>query len=151
MAKRLKSCLEALENRVLDATQRGTVLGEATVRSLPPSPFTLRYFHSLCPPFTTLNRHQCTEFPPTHSRVLTLLLSLSHYHSLSLSPSLSLSLIHSSFSSINACMTIFWYLLNLGFYFLSPTRYPSRRLFLSIVFLAHYYLQVDSYRHATVS
>jgi len=103
---------------------------------------------TLCPPFANLNHRQCTEFPLTHSRVLTpspsLFLAIFLCHSLLFFPSLLL---------IRPLLLLAWLyfecLLNLGFYFLSSIRYPSRRI-LSIVFLA-YYFQVDFYRHITIT
>lgn len=85
MVKRLKSCLEALENPVLEATQHGTALGEATVRSSPSPPpprpsFTLRCLHSLssfCHPKPPPATHRVSSDPLPSSETPSLFFSLS--------------------------------------------------------------------------
>jgi len=112
MAKRLKSCLEVLENPALDATrQRFSGKQQFVLYPLLLSPSATS---TLCPPFATLNhRHQCTEFLPS-----SLSLSLSH--------TIFLCLFRSSFSLLFILFfckrMILW--VSTKFRFLLPFLYP---------------------------
>lgn len=98
MVKRLKSYFETLENPALWKqlnVARLSTLGKQQFVPRPPPPLSSATITTLCPPFATPNRRQCTEFPPTYSRALISSLFLSLLFTL-------------SSSSIRACMTILW-------------------------------------------